>query len=121
MPEHLAATLKALGASGDRVEITPEVLAERLIAGAEADLANGWRLLRRRVANEWRIELAGPDFASMRELEADGVFAEVHNWQTRFFVPTGEKAASVLQAVTEHRPVVEIRGGETGSPTRLAA
>ena len=120
MPEHLSATLKALGASGDRVEITPAELAERLMAGAEADLTNGWRLLRRRVAGEWRIELAGPDLAAMRELEADGVFAEVHAWKTRFFVPTGARAAAVLRSVTEHRPVVEIRGGER-TPTRLAA
>jgi hypothetical protein len=121
MPEHLSATLKALGASGDPVEITPEVLADRLLAGAEADLANGWQLRRRRVANEPRIELVGPDYAAMRELEADGVFAEVHNWRTRFFVPTGERAARVLQAVTEHRPVVEIRGGEGRSALRRAA
>ena len=109
MPEHLSATLKALGAAGDRVDITPEALAERLMAGAEADLANGWQLRRRRVANEPRIELVGPDFAAMRELEADGVFAEVHAFRTRFFVPTGERAAGVLRSVTEHRPVVEIR------------
>ena len=121
MPEHLSATLKALGASGDRVDITPEALAERLLAGAEADLANGWQLRRRRVANEPRIELVGPDYAAMRELEADGVFAEVHAFRTRFFVPTGERAARVLQAVTEHRPVVEIRGGGGVSALRRAA
>ncbi len=125
MPEHLSATLRALGAA-DRVEITPEGLAQRLMAGAEADLANGWRFLRRRVAREWRIELVGPDLAAMRELEADGVFAEVHAFRTRFFVPTGERAPGVLRAVTEHRPVVEVRdsanrGGEAGYPTRLAA
>ena len=121
MPEHLSATLKALGAAGDRVEITPEALAERLLAGAEADLANSWQLRRRRVANEPRIELVGPDYAAMRELEADGVFAEVHAFRTRFFVPTGERAARVLQAVTEHRPVVEIRGGDGRSALRRAA
>ena len=121
MPEHLSATLKALGASGDRVEITSDALAERLMAGAEADLANGWQLRRRRVANEPRIELVGPDYAAMRELEADGVFAEVHAFRTRFFVPTGERAARVLQTVTEHRPVVEIRGGDGVSGLRRAA
>ena len=122
MPEHLSATLKALGAAGDRVDITPESLAERLLAGAEADLAGGWQLRVRRVANEPRIELVGPDLAAMRELEADGVFAEVHAFRTRFFVPTGERAAHVLQAVTEHRPVVEIRGGpNTDRAMRRAA
>jgi hypothetical protein len=119
MPEHLSATLRALGAA-DRVDVTPEALAERLMEGAEADLANGWRLLRRRVANEWRIELAGPDLAAMRELEADGVFAEVHAFRTRFFVPTGERAAGVLQAVTEHRPVVELRDPSGGGLRRAA-
>ena len=121
MPEHLSATLKALGATGDRVDITPDALAERLLAGAEADLANGWQLRRRRVAHEPRIELVGPDFAAMRELEADGVFAEVHAFRTRFFVPTGNRAAAVLRAVTEHRPVVEIRGGEGRGVLRRAA
>ncbi|MDT7858248.1 strawberry notch family protein [Rubrivirga sp. S365] len=109
MPEHLSATLKALGAAGDRVDVTPQALAERLLAGAEADLANGWQLRRRRVADEPRIELVGPDYSAMSELEADGVFAEVHAFRTRFFVPTGERAAGVLRAVTEHRPVVEMR------------
>ena len=122
MPEHLSATLKALGAAGDPVDITPKALAERLLAGAEADLANGWQLRVRRVANEPRIELVGPDFAAMRELEADGVFAEVHAFRTRFFVPTGERTAGVLRAVTAHRPVVEVRGGTgEGTPVRRAA
>ncbi|MEP0546990.1 MAG: strawberry notch-like NTP hydrolase domain-containing protein [Rhodothermales bacterium] len=119
MPDHLNATLKALGAEGRRVEVTPDELAERLMAGAEAELANGWVLRRRRVAGEHRIELAGPDLAAMRELEADGVFCEIHQFRTRFFVPTGERAAGVLRAVTEHRPVVEIReGGASGGGGR---
>ena len=113
-PDHLNATLKALGAEGRRVVVTPEELAERLMAGVEAELANGWVLRRRRVAGEHRIELAGPDLAAMRELEADGVFCEIHQFRTRFFVPTGERAADVLRAVTEHRPVIEIREG--GAP-----
>ncbi len=115
-PEHLSATLKALGAEADRIDLTPEALAERLLQGAEAMLANGWRLRRRRVAGEPRIEITGPDMAAMRELASDGVFAEIHAFRTRFFVPTGERAATVLSAVTRHRPVVEIT-----EPRRLAA
>ena len=96
-------------------------VAERLRAGAEADLANGWQLRVRRVAHEPRIELVGPDFAAMRELEADGVFAEVHAFRTRFFVPTGERAVGVLRAVTEHRPVVEMRDRKVSVSLRRAA
>ena len=109
MPDHLSATLKALGAEGRRIEVTPEDLAERLVAGAEAELANGWVLRRRRVAGEHRIELAGPDLAVLGELETDGVFCEIHQFKTRFFVPTGERAAEVLRRVTAYRPVVDLR------------
>ena len=115
-PEHLSATLKALGAEADRIDLTSETLVERIMQGAEAVLANGWRLRRRRVAGEPRIEITGPDMAAMRELASDGVFAEIHAFRTRFFVPTGERAAGVLGAVTRHRPVVEIT-----EPRRLAA
>ncbi len=115
-PEHLAATLKALGAEADRVDLTPEALAERILQGAEAVLANGWRLRRRRIAGEFRIEITGPDMAAMRELASDGVFAEIHAFRTRFFVPMGERAVAVLSAVTRHRPVVEIT-----EPRRIAA
>ena len=115
-PEHLAATLKALGAEADRIDLAPETLGVRIMQGAEAVLANGWRLRRRRVAGEPRIEIVGPDMAAMRELAFDGVFAEIHAFRTRFFVPTGERAAGVLSAVTQHRPVVEIT-----DPRRRAA
>ena len=115
-PEHLAATLKSLGAEADRIDLTPEALGVRIMQGAEAVLANGWRLRRRRVAGEPRIEITGPDMAAMRELASDGVFAEIHAFRTRFFMPTGERASAVLSAVTRHRPVVEIT-----EPRRLAA
>ena len=114
-PDHLNATLKALGAEGRRVEVTPEELARRLAQGAETELACGWVLRRRRVAGEPRIELVGPDLAVMRELEADGVFCEIHQFRTRFFVPVGERAPEVLRRVTEHRPVVDVRGARRAS------
>ncbi|MDT7858215.1 strawberry notch family protein [Rubrivirga sp. S365] len=113
--EHLDATLTALGAA-EPVEITAGGLADAVMGGSEADLANGWTLRRRVVAHERRIELVGPDYAVLGELEADGVFAEVHSFRTRFFVPWGDRAAAVLRAVTAHRPVVGVTG-----PARRAA
>ncbi len=126
LSDHLGATLKALGAEGRKVEVTSEELAQKLLAGVEAELACGWVLRRRRVAGEPRIELVGPDLAALRELEADGVFCEVHQFRTRFFVPTGARAAGILARVTEHRPVVELRAPsgedyEGSPPSRMAA
>lgn len=107
-PDHLSATLKALGAEQRKVEIAPAELAECLLRGVRAELSCGWVLKRRRTAGEWRIELVGPDFDAMRELEEDGVFVEVHAFKTRFFVPTGTRAEEVLGRITAFRPVVEM-------------
>ena len=106
--DHLSATLKALGADSRRIEITPEELVQKLLAGAQAELACGWVLRRRRVAGEHRVELVGPDLGVLAELEADGVFCEIHQYKTRFFVPVGDRAPEVLGKVTEYRPVVEL-------------
>jgi len=61
------------------------------------------------VAGEHRIELVGPDLKVLSELEADGVFCEIHAFKTRFFVPVGAQAAEVLRKVTAYRPGVELR------------
>ena len=107
-PMHLASTLRQLGAEGAKLEIEPGVLADRLMSGACATLANGWKLRPRRVAGEIRIELVGPVMREYTQLSRDGVFTEIHSFRTRLFVPTGEKAAAVLGRITEHRPVIEI-------------
>lgn len=73
----------------------------------KAVLANGWHLKPARVQNEKRIELVGPSVSHMKELAADGVIREVINYQTRFFVPTGEEGARVLERITKARPIVD--------------
>ena len=107
-PDYLESTLKKLGAEGAALEITPQDLAERLIAGGRATLANGWKLRPRRVAGEIRIEVLGPAPQEHKQLMRDGAFVEVHQFRARVFVPTGEKAAGVLERITEHRPVIEL-------------
>jgi hypothetical protein len=106
-PDYLESTLKKLGAEGASLEITPEKLAERLTAGGRATLANGWKLRPRRVAGEIRIEVLGPTQQEHEQLARDGAFVEIHQFRARVFVPTGEKAAGVLERITEHRPVIE--------------
>lgn len=107
-PDHLNATLRALGAEQKKVEVSPADLASRLLEGARAELSCGWVLRRRLVAGEWRIELVGPDLEVLRELEQDGMYTEVYAFKTRFFVPTGSRVEEVLGRITTYRPVIEL-------------
>lgn len=100
-------TLRNLGA-GARTFDPNDIAAKVEQDGYRVTLSNGWVLKRSRVAGENRIELVGPDYRSAGQLTADGVFSERIAYQTRYFVPTGEKAAKVIKAITEGRPVTEL-------------
>ena len=104
----VADTLKALGAEASGPQLAPEQVAERILDGARAELANGWSIKRSLVAGEPRLELVGPDYRHDNELRNDGVFKERIANQTRYFIPTGDDAAKVLASVTARRPVTSM-------------
>ena len=101
--------LKKLGAAREREALTPAQTVDRILNNNHvAVLSNGWKVVRRRVAGENRIEIFGPDYGFDDELERAGVFKERIQYSTRYFIPTGKQAASVFAKLTEYRPVVEI-------------
>lgn len=112
--KNIAQTLKALGAEGAMRQHTPQEIADRVLDGDRATLANGWALKRSQVAGEGRIELTGPGWHDRTELAQDGIFSERIGYDTRYFVPTGEDAAKVIERVTARRPVTEFSGDEGG-------
>lgn len=112
----IGTTLTNLGAEAARVDFRPNEVAAKVLDGATATLANGWTLKRSMVAGEWRIELKGPSFADYGPLRQDGVFQERIGYDTRLFVPTGDRAAEVLGRITERRPVTAVDSG--GQPAQ---
>ena len=106
-------TLTRLGAESVKLNIKPAEVVERILEGGVASLANGWIIKRRRVAQEWRLELTGPDlYSHMGELEAAGVFREriPGTYDTRYFIPTGEGGATTIEAITKRRPIISVEG-----------
>lgn len=103
--------LKALGAEGTGRQYAPAEVAEAVLGGGRATLANDWSLRRSMVAGEPRIEIIGPNYTHDAELRNAGVFTERIGYTTRYFVPTGEDAPRVLESVLERRPVTELTGG----------
>ena len=102
-------TLRALGAETQGKVYEPQEVADRILQGDRATLANGWELKRSQVAGEPRIEVLGPNFTHRGELERDGVYTERIAYDTRFFVPTGKDAAETIGRIIEHRPITEMQ------------
>lgn len=103
------ATLERLGAEATKVTAPPTEIAERILAGGTAKLANDWTIKLSRVAGEPRIELIGPDFRYREELERHGVFSERIQNKVRWFIPTEPaRAAAAIEGITRSRPVTSL-------------
>jgi hypothetical protein len=100
-------TIQAI-TGGDLGLSAEEIVQAILKEGARATLSNRWRLARRRVQGERRIELLGPSRPAMDELREDGVLVEIVRYKTRYFLPTGPNGPEVLARLTEHRDVVDL-------------
>jgi predicted RNA methylase len=77
-----------------------EVIQSVLESGETETLLSGVCLRRSMVAGSYRLELT--DCQSFFErLEAIGCFSEIIQWRKRIFIPTGERAGEVFEAVLE--------------------
>ena len=79
---------------------TSDELAAAAMAGDGAvDLGRGLTLRARRVAGTKRLEVKGWDPAEVPALKAAGCFTEIIAYQLRAFVPVGDGAANVIDAI----------------------
>jgi hypothetical protein len=116
--QDLHETLERLGASAAAPAYSPtDALAALLQRDETLVLPNGWKLEKRRVSGENRIELVGPGNFEIGLLKQLGVFTEIINYRTRMFVPTGTDAESVLGRILADHPVVRsLDHGEADTP-----
>jgi proteasome lid subunit RPN8/RPN11 len=107
----LRATLGNLEAAGAKLVVTNEQLIKRILkSGFKYKLSNGWFLERDTVNREHRVRLKGVSgFGRIGDqLKSDGLFTEVVQSETRFYIPTKASVATkVLDRVLEGRDLVE--------------
>ncbi|MGR3434135.1 MAG: strawberry notch C-terminal domain-containing protein [Shimia sp.] len=81
---------------------TPAELVAAAMAGDGAvDLGRGLTLRVRRVAGAKRLEVEGWRPEQVAQLKAAGCFTEIIAYQLRAFVPVGERAEAVIEAIRE--------------------
>lgn len=112
-------TLQKLGADKRSKEIDMDLLVEKILSGHIVNLTNGWKLVKRRVSNEYRIEIVGSDLYKHDDLKPAGVFTEKIGYEMRYFIPTGEDGTSTIREITLHRPIAEVVSpiGSVGNDT----
>ena len=86
-PEQAHAFRDAFGLAGGPVMSSAEMQEAILTRGASFDLANGWRLARRRLMGAGRVEIEGPADGDLAALKRMGCATEIVSWRTRVFVP----------------------------------
>ena len=100
-PEHAHAFRSAFGLAGGPVMSSAEMHEAILNRGASFDLANGWRLARRRLMGADRVEIEGPADGDLAALKRMGCATEIVSWRTRVFVPEHIDLGRIL----EHWPL----------------
>lgn len=103
-------TLYKLGADKRAAEIDTTTLADKVLDdGYVVTLVNGWKFTRRKVSGEWRVEVIGSNlYKHSDEFRQAGVFMERIAYESRFFVPTGERGNAVIQEIIKNRPIESV-------------
>lgn len=115
--ESIDSTLRQLGASRTKTTIPTTDIVKAVGQGDTVLLENGWRILQRKVSGENRIEISGPSYYDMATLTKAGVFTERISYNTRYFIPTGAKAADVMDKVLKISPVDRIAAEDNSYST----
>jgi len=109
-PDAVEETLGALDIAAGRVEYKPADLVNRVLYGdAVIKLGDGWKVKKVTVSGEDRIEVTGLPYSDIDWARANGLIVERIQYQTRFFVPTDSKAASVLAKIIDRKSVISVQ------------
>ncbi len=105
--EHFAQTMANLGASRSGSFFPAAELVDFVMnRDAQLTLANGWKVMRRRVNHEWRMELFGLDYHEGLAISSTGyVSYENIQYKSRFFV-VGDLLASFEWIIRARPPVL---------------
>ena len=113
-PEQAHAFRDAFGLAGGPLMSSAEMHEAILIRGASFDLANGWRLARRRLMGAVRVEIEGPADGDLAALKRMGCATEIVSWRTRVTKRAEAIIANTYLAGTNTRRVRRALAGLFG-------
>lgn len=108
--DQIDGVLRGLGANRIMQTYTPQQVNDLVLKqGKEVQLRdNRWKISRRRVSGEWRMEVSGQNIWYIQR-QYPGIITERINYEYRYFIPTGEKGAGILADLLKANPVIDVR------------
>lgn len=108
-PSFVDTVLRSLNQTRTKKQYTPkELMSEILDSNQEVALKRDkWRLRKRRVSGEWRIELTGTNTWQVDDMP--GIIKEIINSEERYFIPTGKRGEAVIESIIADNPVSDVR------------
>ncbi len=109
-PSQIDLVLKGLGAGRTMQTYTPQQITDAVLTqGKEVALRdNRQKITRRRVSNEWRMEITGQNIWYLAR-QYPNIISERINYEYRYFIPTGEAGTKILEDIIKNNPVVDVR------------
>jgi hypothetical protein len=90
-------TLELLNAKRQTQTVDGQTIKNRVMdQGQSIQLDNAWKIARRKVSGEYRLEIIGPDATDTDMLKQQGIFTEIINFKTRYFIPIGERTDDII-------------------------
>ncbi|MDE0619869.1 MAG: strawberry notch family protein, partial [Rhodospirillaceae bacterium] len=99
--EQVRAVRANFGLDGGPAMTAPEAFAAVMERGNALDLANGWRLARRRLMGANRVEIEGPADTDLPALRRMGCTVEIVSFRARIFAPN----AGAMERLLERWPL----------------
>lgn len=108
-PSFVDTVLRSLNQTRTKKQYTlKELMSEILDSNQEVALKRDkWRLRKRRVSGEWRIELTGTNTWQVDDMP--GIIKEIINSEERYFIPTGKRGEAVIESIIADNPVSDVR------------
>ena len=94
--EQVRAVRQSFGLGGGPAMTAPEAFAAVMERGNALDLANGWRLARRRLMGANRVEIEGPADTDLPALRRMGCTVEIVSFRARIFAPNAGAMERIL-------------------------
>jgi hypothetical protein len=107
-PAAISALCRNLGVDQGQAASPEEVWTSVANGSSVALLANDLSLRRVRVMNGYRVELNGFTDGMRDGLKAIGLFSEIINWKTRFFVPVSGEGPAILDRLMQRHRLIEL-------------
>ncbi|MDE0702364.1 MAG: strawberry notch C-terminal domain-containing protein, partial [Rhodospirillaceae bacterium] len=95
--DQVRAVRAGFGLGGGPAMTAPEAFAAVMERGNALDLANGWRLARRRLMGANRVEIEGPADTDLPALRRMGCTVEIVSFRARIFAPNADTVARILE------------------------